>query len=128
MTVMRQIILFGLAVTMCAVLAGGRFTAPMPSPAVSLEADGPAIVPAPDTLQHRVTAGEPLILTLPEALTERPVASYRLVRAPALSWLVDRSLLWHTRSGDAGRHTLLVRAAFDEAPPDTLTILVDVTD
>ncbi|NBB75231.1 MAG: hypothetical protein GVY35_16420 [Bacteroidetes bacterium] len=79
-----------------------------------------------DTVRHRVTAGEPLIVTLPDALSNGPVTAYRPLRAPALSWLVDRSLLWRTRAADAGTHTLLIRASFEAAPPDTLTILVDV--
>jgi hypothetical protein len=66
-------------------------------------------------------------MTLPAMLGDRPVASYRVLRAPALSWLVDRSILWRTRSGDVGDHTLLVSAALADAPPDTLAILVTVT-
>lgn len=84
------------------------------------------VAPA-DTIRGRVTAGEPLIMTLPAMLSDRPVAAYHPLRAPALSWLVGRSFFWRTRSEDAGTHTLLVRAAFDQSPPDTLTILVDVT-
>jgi len=79
-----------------------------------------------DTVRHRVTAGEPLIVTLPDALSNGPVTAYHPLRAPALSWLVDRSLLWRTRTADAGTQTLLIRASFEAAPPDTLTILVDV--
>lgn len=82
-----------------------------------------------DTLRRRVAAGEPLIMTLPAARSGRPVTAYRLVRAPALCWLVDRSLLWRTRPADVGAHAVLVRADFGpDAPPDTLTILVDVTE
>ena len=86
-----------------------------------------AHVPPADTLRRRVTVGEPLIVTLPDALSDRPVTTYRLVRGPALSWLVDRSLLWRPRPADVGTHALLVHAAFTGTPPDTLTILVDVT-
>ncbi len=92
-----------------------------------LEAHAAHTVPA-DTLRRRVQAGEPLIMTLPAMLGDRPVASYRFLRAPALSWLVDRSILWRTRSSDIGTHALLVGAALADAPPDTLTILVTVTE
>jgi hypothetical protein len=61
-------------------------------------------------------------------VADRPVASYRFLRAPALSWLVDRSILWRTRPEDVGEHALLVGVALADAPPDTLTILVTVTE
>jgi len=79
-----------------------------------------------DTLRPTVRAGEPLILALPDTLDARPVAAYALVRAPALSWLVDRSFLWRTRPGDAGTHRLLFKVAFAEAPPETLVVRVKV--
>ena len=91
-----------------------------------LEAHVTHAVPA-DTLRRRVQGGEPLIMTLPAILGDRPVASYRFLRAPALSWLVDRSMLWRTRPDDVGEHVLLVGAALADAPPDTLAILVTVT-
>lgn len=98
-----------------------------PDPLVPTLAAHVAHTPPADTLRRRATVGEALIMTLPDALANRPVATYRLVRAPALSWLVDRSLLWRPRPDDVGTHALLVHAAFAGTPPDTLTILVDVT-
>ncbi|WP_456428031.1 hypothetical protein [Rhodocaloribacter sp.] len=79
-----------------------------------------------DTLRPTVRAGETLILALPDTLDARPVAAYAVVRAPALSWLVDRSFLWRTRPDDAGTHHLLFKAAFAEAPPETLVVHVKV--
>ncbi|WP_457651282.1 hypothetical protein [Rhodocaloribacter sp.] len=79
-----------------------------------------------DTLRPTVRAGETLILALPDSLDARPVAAYAVVRAPALSWLVDRSFLWRTRPGDAGTHRFLFEAAFAEAPPETLVVRVNV--
>ncbi len=79
-----------------------------------------------DTLRSTVRAGETLILALPDTLGARPVASYAVVRAPARSWLVDRSFLWRTLPRDAGTHRLLFEAAFAEAPPETLAVRVTV--
>ena len=79
-----------------------------------------------DTLSSTVRAGETLILALPDTLDARPVASYAVVRAPARSWLVDRSFLWRTLPRDAGTHRLLFEAAFAEAPPETLAVRVTV--
>lgn len=104
-------------------------SARMNSPHLLLSAEARVAVPAfRDTLEHRVTAGDDLIVTLPRTLSRRPVTDYTIVRAPAMSWLVDRSLLWRTHPQDVGRHALLVEAAFADAAPDTLTILVEVTE
>ena len=93
----------------------------------ALEVNAPHTVPV-DTIRRRVQAGRPLIMTLPAMLGGRPVASYRFLRAPALSWLIDRSILWRTRPEDVGDHAMLVGVALADAPPDTLTILVTVTE
>lgn len=57
-------------------------------------------VPA-DTLRYSVPAGETLIVTLPD-LYRGEEASYQILSAPALSWLVDRSFFWQTRREDCG--------------------------
>lgn len=98
---------------------------------VAIVPDAPRHVapPAPrDTLRRQVAAGEPLILTLPGTLDDRSVTAYRPIRVPALSWLVGRSLLWRPRAPDAGPHALHLRATFDTAPADTLTLLISVTE
>jgi hypothetical protein len=126
---MKRILLFSM---LGSILASGFGVASTTGPFISTQppsfvpAGSPHVAPA-DTVRRRVAAGEPLIMTLPGALSDRPVAAYRLLQAPALSWLVGRSFFWRTRPEDAGTHVLLVRAAFDQPPPDTLTILVDVT-
>ncbi len=76
-----------------------------------------------DTLRETVTAGEDLILTLPPSND----AAYTIVRAPALSWLVDRSFFWRTRPDEAGTHTVTFRAASESASADTLVVRVTVT-
>jgi len=131
---MKQAVVFG----MVGALLAGWLSNPFPilpngpaqhaaPPSHVLEARATPTVPA-DTLRRRVQAGQPLIMTLPAMLDDRPVASYRFLRAPALSWLVDRSILWRTRSEDVGDHAMLVGVALADAPPDTLTILVTVTE
>jgi hypothetical protein len=126
---MKRILLFSM---LAGVLVSGFEVPPETGPVIStrspslVPAGSPHVAPA-DTVRRRIAAGEPLIMTLPGALSDRSVAAYRLLRAPALSWLVGRSFFWRTRSEDIGTHALLVRAAFDQSPPDTLTILVDVT-
>lgn len=131
---MKQTVLFSVVGILLAGWIRGPSVASPPTAPVSaehappvLEARAARAVPA-DTLRRRVQAGEPLIMTLPAMVADRPVASYRFLRAPALSWLVDRSILWRTRPEDVGEHALLVGAALADAPPDTLTILVTVTE
>ena len=124
---MKRALLFGLiGLIMLAGTALGTTRSSLSSVLPAAE-DGVATTATADTLRHRVPAGDDLIVTLPGTLSQRTVASYTIVRAPALSWLVDRSLLWRTRPNNAGTHALLLQASFQNAAPDTLTILVDVT-
>lgn len=123
---MKQTLLLGWLVLAGATVGTARPDAPGP-PSLVPAAEARVAAPA-DTLQRRVTAGDDLIVTLPATLSDRPVASYVLLQAPAMSWLVDRSLLWRTRPNDIGPHTLLVEATFGDMTADTLAIHVDVTD
>ena len=75
---------------------------------------------APDTLWNRIRGGDILIVALPVELQRRHVERYSIVRAPALSWLVDRSFMWRTLPDDEGRHEVLIRADFDPASSDSL--------
>lgn len=88
----------------------------------------PAASPAPlDSLDRQVAAGEPLIVTLPPMRGGRPVESYRLRQAPAMSWLVDRSFFWRPRPEDVGTHRIIMRANYDAATPgDSLTVASSV--
>ncbi len=96
-------------------LPAGRWaTPPTPAPSVA------------DTLDLAVPAGETLVADLPDALGGRAVAEYRIVRAPALSWVVGRSFFWQTRAEDAGRHRLFYEARFQTDPPDTVAVFVTV--
>lgn len=80
--------------------------------------DGPA-APAADTLRFAVPSGEALVTALPAD------GSYRVLRAPALSWLVDRSFFWQTLPAERGREfVLLERRRGDRT--DTLVLVVDV--
>lgn len=78
-----------------------------------------AAATAPDTLRYSVPSGEALVLPLPAD------GSYRVLRAPALSWLVDRSFFWQTLPAERGREfVLLERRRGDRS--DTLVLVVDV--
>lgn len=74
-----------------------------------------------DTLQLRVTAGSPLIASLPDSTG----ATYSILRAPALSWLIQRSFLWNTSPETSGRHAILLVRDIGSTP-DTLVLLVTV--
>ena len=82
-----------------------------------------AAQPSADTLRFEVTAGKPLIVALP-ATVDGAAATYSVVEAPALSWLVDRSFIWTTDRRERGR--LAVTLARSAATEDTLVLLVDV--
>lgn len=84
-----------------------------------------------DSTRRRVTAGETLFVTLPSAVDGQAVASYEMLRAPAMSDLAGRSFFWRTRPRDEGRHRLLFRARLDStarapAAVDTLAMVVTV--
>lgn len=78
-----------------------------------------APAPAADTLRYAVPSGEALVTPLPAE------GSYRVLRAPALSWLVGRSFFWQTLPAERGREfVLLERQRGDRT--DTLVLVVDV--
>lgn len=78
-----------------------------------------APAPVADTLRFAVSSGEALVLPLPAG------GSYRVLRAPALSWLVDRSFFWQTLPSERGREfVILERRRGDRT--DTLVLVVDV--
>lgn len=104
---------------------GARPEAPQQTPAPP--ARSTALPAMPDTLYQQVQAGEILIFALPDSLAGRPVAAYAVVRAPALSWLVDRSFFWRTLEQDDGRHALRLAATFADRTTDTLVVSVHVT-
>ena len=78
-----------------------------------------------DTLRYQVRAGEPLIIALPRLVDGRET-TYRLLEAPALSWLVDRSFLWRTTPGERGQLPIVIERLAEGALPDQLVLLVDV--
>ncbi|MFO8100409.1 MAG: hypothetical protein R6T83_12410 [Salinibacter sp.] len=81
---------------------------------------------APDTLTATVGAGDALILSLPDATRGTTVASYRMLRGPALSGVAGRSLTWITRDVAPGTYTLLLQARRPGADPDTMVVRVEV--
>lgn len=78
-----------------------------------------------DTLRYAVTAGQPLIVQLPAEVRGRD-ASYRLLRGPALSWLVDRSFFWRTLSSEYGTMHVLIERYSEGREPNTLVLAVTV--
>lgn len=79
-----------------------------------------------DSLQHTVRGGETLIFALPDALPQGAVASYRILEAPAMSWLQDRSFFWRTRTEDAGQYEIRFLARLDAQTQDTVSVVVQV--
>ncbi|MDX1440397.1 MAG: hypothetical protein R3284_10895 [Rubricoccaceae bacterium] len=79
----------------------------------------------PDTLFQTVQAGEPLIVQLPEAFQGQPV-EYRVIQAPALSWLVDRSFYWRTLPSERGTLPVLIERTVRGLPSDTLVLMVEI--
>ncbi|MEM6327081.1 MAG: hypothetical protein AAF791_08185 [Bacteroidota bacterium] len=117
-----------LAVVCAIVLGTALAAAATERPAERLRADLRAAEPtASDTLRYEVRAGETLIVALPTAHDGREV-SYRLLEAPALSWLVDRSFMWRTTPNERGRLAVQIeRRTMDEAL-DALVLLVDLVE
>jgi hypothetical protein len=76
-----------------------------------------------------VTAGDPLIVALPDTLEGRTDVHYDVLHAPALSWLAGSSFYWRTRRADTGPHTMRFRALYPgrRVAPDTVTLVVKVT-
>lgn len=91
--------------------------------AARLSRSSPALA---DTLRRTVTAGQTLIVNLPDSLGDRPVQSYTIQQPPALSRLVERSWVWRTKPADAGRHLIHAEARFRSEPTDTLVVEVNV--
>lgn len=87
-----------------------------PPSAAPLVVDAAAAGTVADTLRAAVQAGQTLVVALP--------GDYETVRAPALSWLVDRSFMWRTLAQERGTLPVLFRRR--GAPADTLVLLVEI--
>jgi hypothetical protein len=79
-----------------------------------------------ETLSYVVQSGEVLIFNLPTSFGTRRMERYRLKKAPALSWLVDRSYFWRTLSKDVGEHTLIFEATTTGSTVEEIYVVVDV--
>ncbi len=80
---------------------------------------------AGDTLRYEVRAGQAFLVALPARVGGAP-AEYRVVSAPAMSWLVDRSFFWQTIASERGLMPVVFQ--YSPAPDDTLVLLVEVTE
>lgn len=94
-------------------LVGTAFHTPAPPLAEAAPAD---------TLRLSVRSGEPLVTALPG----EPASTYRVLRAPALSWLVGRSFYWRTLPAERGREFVLIERRIRGEPQDTLVLVITV--
>ena len=112
-------------VLFAALLAGAapaeRAAAPASSPERS---PGRAAGAVSDTLRYQVRAGQPRLGSLPARVGGRE-AAYAVERAPAKSWLVDRSFFWQTLPSERGDVDVLFRQT--AASVDTLVLSVQIT-
>ena len=92
--------------------------------AVDAQADGlaPPAVIAADTLRYTLAPGEALVAALPGE-TE---TTYRVVRAPALSWIVGRSFFWQTVPAERGREYVILERQRADGRTEQLVLIVDV--
>ena len=89
-------------------------------------AEAPARYAAPaaaDTLRAEVRAGETLVVALP-AVADGVETAYRVLEAPALSWLVDRSFMWRTLPAERGE--LAVRFERTSGSRGEVVLLVEI--
>lgn len=89
-------------------------------PAPEVRAEQPS-----DTLRYSVVSGQPLIVALPRQ-HEGAEVTYRLLDAPALSWLVDTSFLWRTTEGERGELPIEIERMAPGAATETIVLLVTV--
>ncbi|HLT46900.1 MAG TPA: hypothetical protein VK002_06700 [Rubricoccaceae bacterium] len=96
----------------------------VPPPAARAVPAAPRAVAA-DTIRTAVRAGEALIVPLPERHAGGE-ATYRVLSAPALSWLVDRSFFWQTLPSERGLRLVVFERTVRGAGRDTLVLAVEV--
>ncbi|GAB5535795.1 MAG: hypothetical protein Rubg2KO_20440 [Rubricoccaceae bacterium] len=87
----------------------------------------PSVQPtSADTLRYDVPAGDPLILALP-ARVNGEEATYHVMDAPALSWLVDHSFFYQTVRGERGELAIRFRRTTASGTQDPVVLLVTIT-
>ena len=119
MSLVRTAILVAAGVALAGSARPAERAAPPPS---SLQRTAAA---AGDTLRYEVRAGQAFLVALP-ARVGGAAAEYRVVSAPAMSWLVDRSFFWQTIASERGLMPVVFQ--YSAAPDDTLVLLVEVTE
>ena len=112
-----------LGLVVVAVLLAGPATAQRAAPSVS---SPPQARAAADTLRYSVRAGETLVVGLPDRVGGAE-ARYTVDRAPALSWLVDRSFMWRTLAQERGTLPVRLRRAVSGRADDVVVLLVEIT-
>ncbi|MDT0630511.1 hypothetical protein RQM47_09495 [Rubrivirga sp. S365] len=104
-------------------LAAGLLVAAAPPQRAAAPARYAAGAVQADTLRAQVRAGETLIVALPASVGGAE-ATYRVVEAPALSWLVDRSFMWRTLPNERG--SLPVVFERTGVAPGEVVLLVEI--
>ncbi len=113
-----------LAAAMPAVAVAQRPSAAAPSAQrTAPSAAAPRDAARADTLHYTVRAGQPLLVSLPATVGGRP-AAYRVVSAPAMSWLVDRSFFWQTLATESGQMAVVFEQS--AGSDETLVLIVDI--
>jgi len=79
-----------------------------------------------DTLRYEVAAGDPLIVSLP-ARVDGAEATYTVMEAPALSWLVDHSFFYQTVRGERGELAIRFRRTTPSGAQEPVVLLVTIT-
>ncbi len=79
-----------------------------------------------ETLSYVSQAGEVLIFNLPATLGQRKIDSYTITKAPALSWLVQKSFFWRTLPKDAGKHEILFKAVAGGNNVEDVVVQVEI--
>lgn len=100
-----------------------------PAPAdvlLAQRADASPRYAAADTLRYSTPAGAPFIVALP-AREGGAEVTYRPLRLPALSWLVDRSFYWNVQPGESGTLPVVFERIVAGRERDTLVLLVELT-
>lgn len=117
-------------------MSASRLSVALAALVIGLVASGQRPAPTPayvqpeasraDTLRYTVRAGETLIVALPPRVAGDE-ARYEIVKAPALSWLVDRSFMWRTLERERGTLPVELRRLVSGRTPEPVILLVEIT-
>lgn len=117
---------FGSVLTLCLLLLGTASEFATVDNVSRVDSDSfPATAP-PDTLTATVSAGTPLVRSLPDTVDGTRVTRYAVLNGPALCGTAGRSFTWITRDVSPGAHDIRLLANHPEADPDTLLFRINI--